>query len=76
MLRPKAKAAHAIPEMFMLPPDAKAQLTGEAPISLQQLGTAALRQNELCRVCPTSVLASAASTCRLAAIVVKRSSHV
>lgn len=36
VVRPKGKAAQAIPEMFMLPPDAKAQLTGEAPTSPHQ----------------------------------------
>ena len=76
VLRPRVKAAQAIPEMFMLPPDAKAQLTGEALTSLQQLETAALHQNELCRLWPSSVLASAAVTFRLAAHVVTRPGHV
>ena len=60
VLRPKAKAAQAIPEMFMLPQDAKAQLTGKAA-SLHQLEAAALHRNELCRVCPSCVSATAAA---------------
>lgn len=82
MVRSKGKAAQAIPEMFMLPPDAKAQLTGEARPLLTSLKSQLLRtvlalhQSELCGVCPSSVPATAAGDLGLEAHAVPRPSHV